>query len=140
MEDRDGVLVTFEGGAHLIGALKKIEPETEKATIKALKKLSVRGKTQLMANSPVGQTGLLRRSWTVSNVIRPSKGVIQLGVSIKWPSGIARYPFILEHGRPTKGNPLRARRYIAETRKQIEPGLRVAIEEILNDAARAFDN
>lgn len=124
--------------AHILGVLKKLEPELEKATRKGLQKLAMKGKRDLMANSPVGETGLLRRSWTVRNKFRPSKGEILSGVAIRWPSGIARYPFILEHGRPRGPYPLAARRYIAETRRQLEPQMRQSVNEIAANALRPF--
>jgi hypothetical protein len=61
-------------GERTFWCAEELEPDVNKATIKALRKLSVQGKRQLVANSPVGKTGLLRRSWYVQNNIPAKQG------------------------------------------------------------------
>lgn len=94
---RDGVTVSVDDAA-ILNTLKRLDPESAKALRKELSALGTEGKRKIVAGSPSGPTGRMKKSWAKKTSFTQSKAEVSITIKA-WPREVARYPFILEHGR-----------------------------------------
>ena len=122
---KNGVTASVDDAA-ILNTLKRLDPESAKALRKELSALGTEGKRKIVAGSPTGKTGRMRKSWAKKTSFTQSKAEVSITVK-GWPSDIARYPFILEHGRKAGESPktgrmvteMRPRPLIAPVRKSM---------------------
>jgi hypothetical protein len=128
----------------VLSTLRRFDLDAEKILRKDINRLGTDAKRRLVAGSSVGQNGLMRASWNKKSSITKSK--IYVAATIKnWPRSVARYPFILEHGRKAgvakSGRhitPMRPRPLIAPTRVTVSAQAKVEMERIKREAINAF--
>jgi hypothetical protein len=155
---QDGDIKLSDNTVLLVNALKRWEPDTAKIMKKELNSLGTQGKRQLVANTP-SKTGFTKSRWAKRTSVTKTK--VKVAVTISWPSGVPRYPFMVEHGRKAglAGNPgkrrrflakirvvdqprrvtaMEPRKYIARTREQLAPNVAKTIDAIQTQASDAF--
>lgn len=100
---KDGVVATVDDAA-VLATLKRLDPESAKALRKELTAIGREGRKLAVARSPVGKTGRMKGAWATKSTFNAKKREVALTVK-NWPKTdeqgkpLARYPFILEHGR-----------------------------------------
>ena len=130
--------------AGVLSTLRRFDVDAEKALRKGINSLGLDAKRRLVAGSPVGKNGLMRASWFKKSSITKSR--IYVAATVKsWPSSVARYPFILEHGRKAgvsetgrQITPMRPRPLIAPTRVVVNARAKVEMERVKREAINAF--
>lgn len=139
---KSGVLVTVDDAA-LLKTLKRLDPESAKALRKELNALGTEGKRRIVAGSPTGKTGRMRSSWTRKSSFTQTKA--EVAITIKgWPNDVARYPFILEHGRKAGESPktgrmvteMKPRPLIAPVRKSMMVKGAMTADRVRREALR----
>lgn len=141
---RDGDIEINADTARLVTALAKWKPETAKILKKDLGRFGTTAKNVIAANTPT-KTGFAKTRWGKKTAV--GKDEIKVAVTISWPSGLARYPFILEHGRkagvsPKTGRQVTAmapRGYLARSRAVLKPQADALLRQIHDDAVDAFE-
>ena len=131
---KSGVSVEVNDAA-ILAALKRLDPESAKALRKELNAIGTEGKRRIVAGSPLGETGRMRGAWSKKSTFNQSR--IEQAITIKgWPTGLARYPFILEHGRKAGPSPKTGRMV---TQMAPRPLIRPTREAMFVKAAMAAD-
>lgn len=148
---KSGVIATIDDAA-ILNTLKRLDPESAKALRKELLALGTEGKRRIVAGSPQGKTGRMRKSWRTKSSFTQSKA--EVAITIKdWPAKVksggkeiklARYPFILEHGRRAGESPrtgrvvtgMAPRPLIGPTRKALFIKSRETGERVRREALR----
>ena len=129
--------------AALVTALAKFEPETAKILKSELGKFGTKAKNVVAQNTP-SRSGFARSRWGKKTMIGKNK--VTAAVTISWPSGVPRYPFMLEHGRPAGVSPktgrsvtyMAPRKYLARSRAGLAPEVEELLQRIHDEAVEAF--
>jgi hypothetical protein len=140
----DGDIEINSETARLVTALAKYQPETAKILKQELSKYGLHAKRVIGANTPT-RTGFAKSRWSKGMTV--SKDEVRVYVSIAWPSGVPRYPFMLEHGRhggvsKKTGRSvtyMEPRKYLARSRAELVPIGERLMQEIHDKAVDAFD-
>lgn len=148
---KDGVTASVNDAA-VLNTLKRLDPESARILRKELSGLGREGTRRLKAGSPSGKTGRMKKSWASKSSFTQTKA--EVSVTIKdWPAKVesggkqiklARYPFILEHGRRAGESPrtgrvvtgMAPRPLIGPTRKALFIKSRETGERVRREALR----
>lgn len=130
--------------AGVLSTLRRFDVDAEKALRKGINALGTDAKRRLVSGSPVGKNRLMHDSWSKKSSITKSR--IYVAATVKhWPRSVARYPFILEHGRKAgvskTGRQITAmapRPLIAPTRVVVNARAKVEMERVKREAINAF--
>lgn len=130
----------------ILSALKRVDEEQFKSLKRRFSVLATEGKRAVVANTPA-RTGFLRAHWSKKSGFSKGKGVTSEVTLKNWPRGWARYPFILEHGRPAgiskkTGREVTAmapRPIISPVRAEFKAKGEKVMQEVVRDALRAFE-
>lgn len=141
----DGDIEINSETARLVTALAKFEPETAKILKKELGAYGTTARKTIAANTP-SRTGFAKGSWGKTSTV--SKNEVKVAVTIRWPSGVARYPFILEHGRHEGVSKktgravtyMAPRKYLARSRAELIPQGEQLLQRIHDEAVEAFEH
>jgi hypothetical protein len=133
-----------------LGTLRRFDKDAEKVLRKQLTALGTDAKRMLVAKSPQ-KTGRMAGHWGKKTTINQKRIMVAATLN-DWPRWdentgrrLARYPFMLEHGR--KGGvsktgrvitPMTPRPMIAPTRVVINARAKVEAERIKREAVNAF--
>ena len=139
---KSGVTASVDDAA-VLATLKRLDPDSAKALRKELNALGTEGKRRLVAGSPTGKTGRMRSSWAKKSSFTQTKAEVALTVK-GWPRDVARYPFILEHGRkggesPKTGRevtPMRPRPLIRPVRQSMNAKAAITADRVRREALR----
>lgn len=134
----------------VLGTLKRFDKDAEKVLRKQLSALGTDAKRMLVAKSP-HKSGRMAGHWGKKTTISQKRIMVAATLN-NWPRWdentgrrLARYPFILEHGR--KGGvsktgrlitPMAPRPMISPTRTVISARAKVESERIKREAINAF--
>lgn len=142
----DGLIAEVDDAA-VLQTLKRLDPESAKALRKELNFVGTEGKRMIVARSPVGKTGRMSKSWSKKSSFTQRK--VEVAVTIKgWPEGLARYPFVLEHGRKAGPSPktgrmvtaMRPRPVIRPVRAQLQAKGAITADRVRREALRILGN
>ena len=141
----DGILFELNS-KEILSALKRVDEEQFKSLKKRFGTLATEGKRAVVANTPV-KTGFLKAHWSKKSGFSTKQGAYAMVTLKNWPRGWARYPFILEHGRPAgvskktgrEVTEMRARPIISPVRAEFKAKGEKVMQEIVRDALRAFE-
>ena len=139
----DGDVTINSETAQLLTALAKWQPETSKILKRELTKFGTVAKNTVVSNTPI-RTGFARRAW--GKTTKVGKNSVTAAVTIQWPSGVPRYPFMLEHGRKAGESPktgrsvtyMAPRNYLARSRASLAPQAEELLQRIHDEAVDAF--
>ena len=140
----DGDIEINSETARLVTALAKYQPETAKILKQELSKYGLHAKRVVIANTPT-RSGFARSRWFKDTWV--GKNEVRVAVTIGWPSGVPRYPFMLEHGRhggvskktERSVTYMEPRKYLARSRAELVPIGERLMQEIHDKAVDAFD-
>ena len=139
----DGDIEINSETARLVTALAKFEPETAKILKKELNTYGTTARQTIAGNTPT-RTGFAKGRWGKKSTV--GKNEVKVAVTIQWPSGVPRYPFILEHGRRAGVSKktgrtvteMAPRKYLARSRAALVPQGEQLLQRIHDEAVEAF--
>jgi hypothetical protein len=139
----DGDIEINSETARLVTALAKFEPETTKVLKQELSAYGLHAKRVIAANTP-SRTGFAKGRWFKSSWV--GKNEVRVAVTVGWPSGVPRYPFMLEHGRHEGVSKktgrsvtyMAPRKYLARSRAELIPIGDQLLQRIHDEAVEAF--
>lgn len=139
----DGDITLNGETAQLVTALAKWEPETAKVLKRELGAYGTHAKRIVAGNTPT-RTGFAKSTWGKKSTVK--KNEVTVAVTIAWPSGVPRYPFMLEHGRREGVSKktgrsvtyMAPRKYLARSRAELVPTGEQLLKRIHDEAVEAF--